>query len=42
MFWIHEFYGSGGSEMLGPDLLVINDVVLVITNYRVRLLRGIS
>lgn len=41
MVWIHGgafVYGSGSSELYGPDYLITEDVVVVTINYRLGLL----
>ncbi|KAF2898714.1 hypothetical protein ILUMI_07459 [Ignelater luminosus] len=41
MFWIHGgafYYGSGNTDLYGPDYLISEDVVIVTINYRFGLL----
>lgn len=41
MFWIHGgafYYGSGNTDMFGPDYLISEDVIIVTMNYRFGLL----
>ncbi|RZB94407.1 COesterase, Abhydrolase 3, and/or DUF2424 domain containing protein [Asbolus verrucosus] len=45
LFWIHGgafTYGSGSTEVYGPDLLITEDVVVVTINYRLGMLGFLS